>query len=608
MVQDQEIPRLLRLHSVLLRAEHPGDDQGGRWRLGGHATVRRSRVPACLLCDRLTAGVVLPPCDFAPLYLGELALAENETRDEQPNVISNKVRNLPQGWVWTTLAEVCEVNPRMTRPEQFTDETPVSFVPMAAVDDVRGAIVAPKARPLGDVWKGYKRFAEGDVIFAKITPCMENGKAAIANKLMNGIGLGSTEFHVLRSSQAVLPEWVYHFVRQRSFRRDAAARMTGTAGQLRVPTAFMQDAMIPLASLPEQRRIVEAIETQFTRLDAAVVALKRAQVSLRRYKAAVLKAACEGRLVPTEAELARAESRDYEPADRLLARILAERRARWEAEQVAKGKKLAKLRYKEPQSAIIQDLPPVPAGWTWVSVEQLGALGEQPVLTGPFGTTLGRSDFVESGVPVLTIGCLTDQGLSMEKANFVSDEKATQLERYQVKAGDLLFSRMATVGRAGLVNAQLEGAIINYHLMRLRLASEAINPAYFISYVRGSGAVVDYLEKINHGVTRPGINTKQLLGMPVALPPFLEQHRIVEEVERLLSVVVVLEAAVAANLRRAERLRQSILKRAFEGRLVPQDPNDGPASALLARIRARREAQKPAKGKRKARQMRLPEV
>jgi type I restriction enzyme S subunit len=541
-------------------------------------------------------------------------------------------RSLPDGWIRRTLAEVCEVNPRMARPEKFSNDTLVSFVPMAAVDDVKGAIVAPEIRPIEEVWRGYTRFAEGDVIFAKITPCMENGKAAIADKLMNGIGLGSTEFHVLRPSEAILPEWIYHFVRQSSFRRDAAARMTGTAGQLRVPTAFMREAPIPIAPPSEQRRILAEIETQFTRLDAAVAALQRAQATLQRYKASVLKSACEGHLLPEETVEAIRESPDYEPADQLLARILVERRAKWEEQQwqkeIDRAKKRAaqairkaaglparirdltedewqhlsedayaiylpksdkwKQKYKDPESPETDDLPQLPDGWMWVTVEQVGALGEQPVLTGPFGTTLGRSDFLESGVPVLTIGCLTDQGLSTEKANFVSDEKAADLERYRVKAGDLLFSRMATVGRADVVSAQFEGALINYHLMRLRLANQAIHPVFFISYVRGSGAVVDYLEEIHHGVTRPGINTKQLLAMPVSLPPLGEQQRIVEEVERRLSVVSSLEAAVQANLRRAERLRQSILKRAFEGRLVPQDPDDEPASMLLERIRAER--------------------
>ena len=131
---------------------------------------------------------------------------------------------LPEGWVWTTIGEVCEVNPRMAYPDDFTDQTLVSFVPMAAVDEISGAIVDAESRPIEEVWKGYKRFADNDVIFAKITPCMENGKAAIAKSLVNGIGLGSTEFHVLRPSRVVLPQWVYHFVRQSAFRGDAAAK------------------------------------------------------------------------------------------------------------------------------------------------------------------------------------------------------------------------------------------------------------------------------------------------------------------------------------------------------------------------------------------------
>jgi type I restriction enzyme, S subunit len=151
------------------------------------------------------------------------------------------------------------------------------------------------------------------------------------------------------------------------------------------------------------------------------------------------------------------------------------------------------------------------------------------------------------------------------------------------------------------VSSRFEGAIINYHLMRLRLTSTAIEPNYFIHYVRGAKSVSNYIREVNHGATRDGINTEQLLGMPVALPPLAEQQRIVAEIERRLSVVAEVEAAVTANLKRAERLRQAILKRAFEGKLVPQDPSDEPASALLERIRREREKQGGKKAVRQAR-------
>ena len=298
----------------------------------------------------------------------------------------------------------------------------------------------------------------------------------------------------------------------------------------------------------------------------------------------MLKTACEGRLVPTEAELAHAENRDYEPADRLLQRILAERRARWKSQPKRRRK------YKDPVPPETSNLPKLPEGWIWATVEQTGAVGEQPVLTGPFGTNLSRNDFTSKGIPVLTIGCLTETGILLDKAVFVSNEKANELGRYVLRIGDLLFSRMATVGRAGLVGPDIAGCIFNYHIMRLRLDEGTILPKFFMSYVRGSSEVGRYVRNINHGSTRDGINTVQLLAMPIAVAPLVEQHRIVAEVERRLSVVQQAEAVVGASLKRVGRLRQSILKQAFSGKLVPQDPNDEPASALLERIRAERAA------------------
>ena len=505
------------------------------------------------------------------------------------------VIGLPAGWASVAVGDSCVVNPR-TFLEPVESHCSVSFIPMAAVEAKTGRIDLSQVRTYGEVSKGYTRFSEGDVLFAKITPCMENGKIAIAKGLTNGCGCGSTEFHVLRIRSGLSQEFLYFFLLQDEFRKGAQRNMAGTAGQLRVPAAWLSEASIPLPPLAEQARIVAEIETQFTRLDASVAALRRAQANLKRYRASVLKDACEGRLVPTEAELARSEGREYEPADVLLERILAERRARWESQEKRRGK------YKEPSAPDTSDLPELPEGWAWATVDQLGALGAQPVLTGPFGTTLKSADFTSAGTPVLTIGCLTVNGINLEKAVFISSEKASELSRYRLEEGDVLFSRMATVGRAGMIGAEHSGALFNYHIMRLRLNDLAVVPQYYMAYVRGSSEVERYLTEINHGATRDGINTSQLLTMPFALPPFAEQRRIVAEVERRLSVVQQAEATVEASLARAERLRQSILKQAFSGRLVPQDPDDEPASVLLERIRAEREAeaQTSAAGKGKA--------
>ena len=170
----------------------------------------------------------------------------------------------------------------------------------------------------------------------------------------------------------------------------------------------------------------------------------------------------------------------------------------------------------------------------------------------------------------MTIACLKETGIHVDKAEYISEEKAEELNRYRLRPGDLLFSRMAAVGRAGIVGDALRGALFNYHIMRLRLEPSVLLAKYYIAYVRGSAQVDRYIREVNHGATRDGINTEQLLNMPVALPPFPEQVRIVAEVERRLSVAEEIEAAVAANLQGAGRLRQAVLGKAFNpsGELV----------------------------------------
>ncbi|MGH8547645.1 MAG: restriction endonuclease subunit S [Methylococcales bacterium] len=162
-------------------------------------------------------------------------------------------------WPMKPLGEVCEINPRLPRNHDISDEREVSFVPMASVDEVSGLIADRQARRFADVRKGYTHFKDSDVLFAKITPCMENGKAAIARDLAGGIGFGSTEFHGFRSRGDVLPEWVFYFVRRQRFRADAKRNFTGTAGQQRVPTSFVEAAQIPVPSLADQRHIVDIL-------------------------------------------------------------------------------------------------------------------------------------------------------------------------------------------------------------------------------------------------------------------------------------------------------------------------------------------------------------
>ncbi|MCS7016674.1 MAG: restriction endonuclease subunit S [Gemmatales bacterium] len=199
---------------------------------------------------------------------------------------------LPEGWEWRTLAEVCEINPR--RPAiQRDDDAPTSFVPMAAVDEVEGRLVEVQIRPYGEVKRGYTYFEENDVVFAKITPCMENGKAAIAQGLLDGFGFGTTEFHVLRPRPGVLPEWIHRYVRQVSFRAEAKKHFRGAVGQQRVPQEFLESSLIPLPypddparSLETQRRIVARLDA----LLAEVAAARRLHAEIAADTARVMEA------------------------------------------------------------------------------------------------------------------------------------------------------------------------------------------------------------------------------------------------------------------------------------------------------------------------------
>jgi type I restriction enzyme S subunit len=162
-------------------------------------------------------------------------------------------------WQTRPLGETCAINPKLIASEAPAADAEVTFVPMAAVDEVSGTIARPELRKYGQVAKGYTPFRENDVLFAKITPCMQNGKAAIAHGLRGGLGFGSTEFHVLRPSPGLLPQWVFAFIRQPSFRAAAEANFTGTAGQQRVPADFLRSFPIPVPPLREQERIVKLL-------------------------------------------------------------------------------------------------------------------------------------------------------------------------------------------------------------------------------------------------------------------------------------------------------------------------------------------------------------
>jgi type I restriction enzyme, S subunit len=240
---------------------------------------------------------------------------------------------------------------------------------------------------------------------------------------------------------------------------------------------------VSIPELDEQRVIVAEIEKQFTRLEAGVVGLRRVQANLKRYRAAVLKAACEGKLVPTEEELARErqkvaaasrrwsseknQSRDgsatqegpgYETGAQLLERIVAERRKKWNG----------KVKYKEPAKPDTTNLPPLPEGWAWATVEQISSWLPGSIQSGPFGSHLLHSEFVSEGILAIGIDNVRDGSFSAGSNHRIKPEKYSVLSKFTARPGDVVVTVMATVGRVCVLPENLEPAIITKHCYRIR--------------------------------------------------------------------------------------------------------------------------------------------
>ena len=196
---------------------------------------------------------------------------------------------LPEGWKLRPLKDNCFINP--SKRKGFTREpnAQTSFVPMEAVDEDTGKITHIIKRNYFEISKGYTFFEEGDVLFAKITPCMQNGKSAIAQDLIDGVGFGSTEFHVLRPKKDITKEWIYFYVRTAEFRQRAKDHFEGSAGQQRVSTYFIENSLIPLPpTLFDQIAIAAELERKMAELEKARQAAQRQVEAIEALPGAIL--------------------------------------------------------------------------------------------------------------------------------------------------------------------------------------------------------------------------------------------------------------------------------------------------------------------------------
>ena len=297
-----------------------------------------------------------------------------------------------------------------------------------------------------------------------------------------------------------------------------------------------------LPPLPVQVGIVAYLDEQLSRLDASVAALHRVQANLKRYRASVLKSACEGRLVPTEAELARQENRDFETGAQLLRRILAARRARVSG----------RSKYKEPSTPAAIHLSDAPEGWAWSNVDQLAEVGT--------GATPKRDvqAFYEGGhIAWVTSGAVNGEYVD-QASEFVTERALAETNLSVYPPGTLLLAMYGEGKTRGRCSELRIAATTNQALAAIQ-AAEPVRRYLRLLLERS----YEETRKAASGGVQPNLNLSLVRAIAVPLPPLAEQHRIVAEADRRLSLIRVAEAQVAANLARAQRLRQSILQAAF---------------------------------------------
>ena len=513
-----------------------------------------------------------------------------------------------KSWAVAQIGEVSEVNPRLDKSD-IAGDLEVSFVPMPSVGAETGKIDVTTRRLFAEVEKGFTSFKQGDVLFAKITPCMENGKMVVVPEVIGGLAFGSTEFHVLRPANGIVAQYLYLYVSTKRFRADAEHNMTGAVGQRRVPTTYLSQAEVPIPPTAEQRRIVAKIEELFSELDKGIENLKQARAQLAVYRQALLKHAFEGKLT---ADWRATHAAQLEPADQLLARIRAEREGRyqlhlaeWKAaicawEKTGKiGKRPTKPRSPEdpdkPSSEHVKRIWTLPAPWQWL---QIGVFAFVTKLAGFEYTDYVKYD--DAGdLQVIKAENAGRHGFRVTSYSRIHSGSVAHLKRSLVVGGELL---VVFVGAGtGNVATVPHGSpfFLGPNIGMARAETEAISTRYVELFLR-SPAGRDMILAASKAVAQPSLSMETIRQAPIAIPPTTEQQEIVRRLEDNLDAIAALEADIETNLQKSEALRQSILKKAFAGELVPQDPADEPAAALLARIRAERAATATTKPARRA--------
>ncbi|MCK7596188.1 hypothetical protein M0G74_02775 [Microbulbifer sp. CAU 1566] len=469
--------------------------------------------------------------------------------------------------------------------EQTGPASDFVYVDISSIDRETKKITEPKSLALSQAPSRAKQLLRaGDVLVSMTRPNL-NAVALVPEQLDGAIG--STGFHVLRS-RWLHSEFLFRLVQSQRFVDEMSALVQGALYPAVRPkniAAFSFTFETPA----QQTRIVAKLEELLSDLDAGVAELKAAQKKLGQYRQSLLKTAVEGALT---AEW-RANNTPAETGAQLLERILSERRSRWEAKQLAKfeekGKKPPKdwqKKYPQPVQPDTSDLPPLPEGWVWATVDQC-SLDESAITDGPFGSNLKSSHYQETGPRVIRLQNIGD-GVFIDAKAHISQDHYEQLAKHVVEKDDLVVAMLGEVlPRACIIPTGVSPAIVKADCARVRLNKDLAIPHVAMSQLN-SKPVRDAVLKFVKGIGRPRVNLGHIRAIPLAICAMEEQREIEKALVDAEASIEDQLKSIDLSLKQSTAQRQNILRAAFTGELVPQDPNDELAGVLLERIRAER--------------------
>ena len=467
---------------------------------------------------------------------------------------SKKLLELPKGWAWTTVGQISDCIQYGYTAKATSKAIGPKFL---RITDIQNGSVdwntVPHCRIAEHETQKYL-LSPNDLVFARTGATV--GKSFLIGGNVPHAVFASYLIRIMFNCH-LNTKFVYGFFHSDNYWLQIYQGQLGI-GQPNVNSKALARITIPFAPLAEQKRIVAKIEELFTRLDAGVGALKKVKAELKRYRQAVLKAAFEGKLTEQWRQDHKGE---LEPASKLLARIAKER------EKNAKGKQ-KKLPPLE-KSGLLE----LPESWEWTPIQNICNLIN--------GRAFKPKEWSKQGLPIIRIQNLNNSEAEFNYCNFQVENK------FVVDNGQLLFAWSGTPETSFGAHIWNRGrAVLNQHTFKVEIDERYINKN-FLMYLFNHN-VADYIRKAHGTAGLAHITKGKFESSYIGITPFKEQKQIVAEIDRHFSIAEEVEQTIEKCLKEADRLRQSILKRAFEGKLLPQDPTDEPAEKLLERIKAER--------------------